>query len=209
MMVGAGLGMYFWNVVARALICYAYQACLMNVSAQALMSSSSSSSSSSSPPPLSFLRPLPFPFFRHSSSSFNPSPSQVLLLLFYFLLLLLHFSASSSSSSFSSAPSLPRFLLLQFLSSSSCRPPPPPPPLLAPSPNRLRSVNTRNPDMITDRHGIGFGTKTYRFGHLPGPSYKGAHAGYPAARLGGPGVRRPGSQGARGLVGQEARGLGG
>ena len=43
----------------------------------------------------------------------------------------------------------------------------------------------RNPEMIADPNGIDFGTKTYRFGHFSGPSYRGAHAGWPAARLGG------------------------
>ena len=50
----------------------------------------------------------------------------------------------------------------------------------------FRSANTRNPEMIADLNGIDFGTKTHRFGHFPGPSYNGgAHAGWPAARLGG------------------------
>ena len=39
--------------------------------------------------------------------------------------------------------------------------------------------------MIADPNGIDFGTKTYRFGHFSGPSYRGAHAGWPAALLGG------------------------
>ena len=39
--------------------------------------------------------------------------------------------------------------------------------------------------MIADQNCIDFGTKTYRFGHFSGPSYKGAHAGWPAGWLGG------------------------
>ena len=45
----------------------------------------------------------------------------------------------------------------------------------------FRSVTPRNPEMIADPNGIDFGTKTYRFGHFSGPSYRGAHAGWPAA----------------------------
>ena len=51
--------------------------------------------------------------------------------------------------------------------------------------SRFRSVTPRNPEMIADPNGIDFGTKTYRFGHFSGPSYRGAHACWPAARLGG------------------------
>ena len=38
----------------------------------------------------------------------------------------------------------------------------------------------RNPKMILSQICIDFGTKTYRFGHISGPSYRGAHAGWPA-----------------------------
>ena len=49
----------------------------------------------------------------------------------------------------------------------------------------FRSVTPRNPEMIADPNGIDFNTKTYRFRQFSGPSYRGAHAGWPAARLGG------------------------
>ena len=51
----------------------------------------------------------------------------------------------------------------------------------------------RNPKMILSQCCIDFDTKTFRFGHISGPSYRGAHAGWragwlvrrlPAARLG-------------------------
>ena len=48
----------------------------------------------------------------------------------------------------------------------------------------FRSVTPRNPEMIADPNGIDFRTKTYRFGHFSGPSYRGAHAGWLAGRLG-------------------------
>ena len=32
--------------------------------------------------------------------------------------------------------------------------------------------------MIVDQNGIDLDTKTYRFGHFSGPSYRGAHAGW-------------------------------
>ena len=35
--------------------------------------------------------------------------------------------------------------------------------------------------MIVSQNCIDFDTKTYRFGHFSGPSYRGAHAGWPAA----------------------------
>ena len=38
----------------------------------------------------------------------------------------------------------------------------------------------RNPKMILSQCCIDFDTKTYRFGHISGPSYRGAHAGWPA-----------------------------
>ena len=38
----------------------------------------------------------------------------------------------------------------------------------------------RNPKMILSQNCIDFDTKTYRFGHISGPSYRGAHAGWPA-----------------------------
>ena len=41
----------------------------------------------------------------------------------------------------------------------------------------------RNPKMILSQICIDFGTKTYRFGHISGPSYRGAHAGWPAGWL--------------------------
>ena len=34
--------------------------------------------------------------------------------------------------------------------------------------------------MIVSQNCIDFDTKTYRFGHISGPSYRGAHAGWPA-----------------------------
>ena len=37
--------------------------------------------------------------------------------------------------------------------------------------------------MIVSQNCIDFDTKTYRFGHFSGPSYRGAHAGWPAGRL--------------------------
>ena len=43
----------------------------------------------------------------------------------------------------------------------------------------------RNPKMILSQCCIDFDTKTYRFGHISGPSYRGAHAGWPAGWLGG------------------------
>ena len=39
--------------------------------------------------------------------------------------------------------------------------------------------------MIADQNGIDLDTKTFRFGHFSGPSYRGAHAGWPAGWLGG------------------------
>ena len=39
--------------------------------------------------------------------------------------------------------------------------------------------------MIVSQNCIDFGTKTCRFGHISGPSYRGAHAGWPAGWLGG------------------------
>ena len=42
-----------------------------------------------------------------------------------------------------------------------------------------RQIN-RNPEMIVSQNCIDFDTKTYRFGHISGPSYRGAHAGWPA-----------------------------
>ena len=41
----------------------------------------------------------------------------------------------------------------------------------------------RNPKIISSQNCIDFDTKTYRFGHISGPSYKGAHAGWPAGWL--------------------------
>ena len=41
----------------------------------------------------------------------------------------------------------------------------------------------RNPKMILSQCCIDFDTKTYRFGHISGPSYRGAHAGWPAGWL--------------------------
>ena len=43
----------------------------------------------------------------------------------------------------------------------------------------------RNPKMILSQCCIDFDTKTYRFGHISGPSYMGAHAGTPAGWLAG------------------------
>ena len=40
-----------------------------------------------------------------------------------------------------------------------------------------RRIN-KNPEMIADQNGIDLDTKTYRFGHFSGPSYRGAHAGW-------------------------------
>ena len=37
--------------------------------------------------------------------------------------------------------------------------------------------------MILSQCCIDFDTKTYRFGHISGPSYRGAHAGWPAGWL--------------------------
>ena len=37
--------------------------------------------------------------------------------------------------------------------------------------------------MIVSQNCIDFDTKTYRFGHFSGPSYRGAHAGWPAGWL--------------------------
>ena len=37
--------------------------------------------------------------------------------------------------------------------------------------------------MIVSQNCIDFDTKTYRFGHFSGPSYRGAHAGWPVGRL--------------------------
>ena len=37
--------------------------------------------------------------------------------------------------------------------------------------------------MILSQICIDFGTKTYRFGHISGPSYRGAHAGWHAGWL--------------------------
>ena len=42
---------------------------------------------------------------------------------------------------------------------------------------------TRNPKIIISQNCIDFDTKTYRFGHISGPSYRGAHAGWPAGWL--------------------------
>ena len=39
--------------------------------------------------------------------------------------------------------------------------------------------------MILSQNCIDFDTKTYRFGHISGPSYRGAHAGWPAGWLAG------------------------
>ena len=41
----------------------------------------------------------------------------------------------------------------------------------------------RNPKMILSQCCMDFDTKTYRFGHISGPSYRGAHAGWPAGWL--------------------------
>ena len=38
----------------------------------------------------------------------------------------------------------------------------------------------RNPKIISSQNCIDFDTKTYRFGQISGPSYKGEHAGWPA-----------------------------
>ena len=38
----------------------------------------------------------------------------------------------------------------------------------------------KNPKMFLSQNCIDFDTKTYRFGHISGPSYRGAHAGWPA-----------------------------
>ena len=39
--------------------------------------------------------------------------------------------------------------------------------------------------MIVSKNCIDFDTKTFRFGHFSGPSYRGAHAGWPAGWLAG------------------------
>ena len=41
----------------------------------------------------------------------------------------------------------------------------------------------RNPKMVLSQCCIDFDTKTYRFGHISGPSYKEAQAGWPAGWL--------------------------
>ena len=41
----------------------------------------------------------------------------------------------------------------------------------------------RNPKIISSQNCIDFDTKTYRFGHISGPSYRGAHAGWPVGWL--------------------------
>ena len=41
----------------------------------------------------------------------------------------------------------------------------------------------RNPKMILSQRCIDFHTKTYRFGHISGPSYRGSHAGWPGGWL--------------------------
>ena len=56
-------------------------------------------------------------------------------------------------------------------------------PKMRPLHQKVRAGSGRNPKMILSQNCIDFDTKTYRFGHISGPSYKGAHAGWPAGWL--------------------------